>query len=150
MFLLLALLAGLGSVQVRLESEGLFLHVTVPRKIQSNESEVSGNKVNCYYQGYAAEHPSSVVTLSVCSGLRGFLQFENISYGIEPLDSSARFEHIVYQMKNYHPDVPMFAENYSHIWHKDQPYKVHLGAQNSSSVTDNISSLSSNPESAAK
>ncbi|XP_006164800.1 disintegrin and metalloproteinase domain-containing protein 18 isoform X2 [Tupaia chinensis] len=175
MFLLLALLAGLGSVQVRLESEGLFLHVTVPRKIQSNESEVSGNKltyaitidgkpytlhlrkrsflaqnflvytynetgslysesshfkVNCYYQGYAAEHPSSVVTLSVCSGLRGFLQFENISYGIEPLDSSARFEHIVYQMKNYHPDVPMFAENYSHIWHKDQPYKVHLGAQN--------------------
>ncbi|MBZ3886767.1 Disintegrin and metalloproteinase domain-containing protein 9 [Sciurus carolinensis] len=86
-------------------------------------------KMHCHYQGYVAESPNSVVTLSVCSGLRGFLQFENISYGIEPLESSARFEHIIYQVKNGSPDVLTLADNYSHIWQKDQFYKVHLSSQ---------------------
>ncbi|KAF4026212.1 hypothetical protein G4228_018355, partial [Cervus hanglu yarkandensis] len=156
------------------DSEGMFLYVTVPQKIRSNESEdwekqvtyiitidkkpytlhlrkhsfVSQNflvytynetgslhsessyfKMQCHYQGYIADFPNSVVTLSICSGLRGFLQFENISYGIEPLESSARFEHIIYQVKNDHPDKPMFAENYSNIWQKDQSYTIHLSSQ---------------------
>ncbi|XP_054099850.2 disintegrin and metalloproteinase domain-containing protein 18 isoform X1 [Callithrix jacchus] len=85
--------------------------------------------MHCYYQGYAAEFPNSFVTLSICSGLRGLLQFENTSYGIEPLEFSARFEHIIYQMKNNDPNVSSLAENYSHIWQKDQPYKVHLSSQ---------------------
>ncbi|VTJ78570.1 Hypothetical predicted protein, partial [Marmota monax] len=59
----------------------------------------------------------------------GFLQFENISYGIEPLESSARFEHIIYQVKNGNPDVLTFADNYSHIQQKDQLYKFHLSSQ---------------------
>ncbi|GAB1293054.1 Disintegrin and metalloproteinase domain-containing protein 18 [Apodemus speciosus] len=72
---------------------------------------------HCHYQGYVDEVPNSVVTLSICSGLRGFLQLENISYGIEPLESSARFEHIVYQVRN---NNSMIAENYSHIWQAGQ------------------------------
>lgn len=44
---------------------------------------------------------------------RGFLQLENSSYGIEPLESSARFEHIVYQMKG---NSSTLAANYSRIW----------------------------------
>ncbi|XP_070109131.1 disintegrin and metalloproteinase domain-containing protein 18 isoform X3 [Equus caballus] len=174
MFLLLALLAELGRLHARLDSEGVFLQVTVPRKIKSNESEglekqviyiitidekpctlhlrkhsfLSQNflvyaysengslhaessyfKTHCHYQGYIADFPNSVATLSICSGLRGFLQFENISYGIEPLESSARFEHIIYQVKNNNPDIPMLSENYSDIWQKDKPYKVHLSSQ---------------------
>nr|XP_054354842.1 disintegrin and metalloproteinase domain-containing protein 18 isoform X6 [Pongo pygmaeus] len=174
MFLLLALLTELGRLQAHEGSEGIFLHVTVPRKIKSNDSEGSERKMiyiitidgqpytlrlrkqlflpqnflvytynetgslhsespyfmmHCHYQGYAAEFPNSFVTLSICSGLRGFLQFENISYGIEPLESSARFEHIIYQMKNNDPNVSILAENYSHIWQKDQPYKVPLNSQ---------------------
>ncbi|KAB1257754.1 Disintegrin and metalloproteinase domain-containing protein 18 [Camelus dromedarius] len=86
-------------------------------------------QMHCHYQGYVANFPSSAVTLSICSGLRGFLQFENITYGIEPLESSARFEHIIYQVKNDNPDMPMLAENYSNIWQKDQPYKIHLSSQ---------------------
>ncbi|XP_061260535.1 disintegrin and metalloproteinase domain-containing protein 18-like isoform X2 [Bos javanicus] len=174
MFLLLALLAALGGLLASQDSEGMFLYVTVPQKISSNESEdwekqvtyiitidnkpytlhlrkhsfVSQNflvytynetgslhsessyfKMNCHYQGYIAGFPNSVVTLSICSGLRGFLQFENISYGIEPLEFSARFEHIIYQVKNDHPDKPMFAENYSNIWQKDQSYTIHLSSQ---------------------
>lgn len=57
---------------------------------------------------------------------RGFLQLENISYGIEPLESSAKFEHIVYQLKN---DTPVLAENYSRIWQTDQLNKGHPDAQ---------------------
>uniref|UniRef100_A0A2R9AHJ0 ADAM metallopeptidase domain 18 n=1 Tax=Pan paniscus TaxID=9597 RepID=A0A2R9AHJ0_PANPA len=169
MFLLLALLTELGRLQAHEGSEGIFLHVTVPQKIKSNDSEVSERKImiqtffiiswffrsflpqnflvytynetgslhsespyfmmHCHYQGYAAEFPNSFVTLSICSGLRGFLQFENISYGIEPVESSARFEHIIYQMKNNDPNVSILAVNYSHIWQKDQPYKVPLNSQ---------------------
>ncbi|XP_048648824.1 disintegrin and metalloproteinase domain-containing protein 18 isoform X10 [Marmota marmota marmota] len=95
----------------------------------SLQSESSYVMMHCHYQGYVAESPHSVVTLSVCSGLRGFLQFENISYGIEPLESSARFEHIIYQVKNGNPDVLTFADNYSHIMQKDQLYKFHLSSQ---------------------
>ncbi|CAH6787150.1 disintegrin and metalloproteinase domain-containing protein 18 [Phodopus roborovskii] len=81
---------------------------------------------HCYYRGYIDEYPNSTVTLNICSGLRGFLQFENISYRIEPLESSARFEHIVYQVKNANP---MLAENYSHIWQTGQLDKGHFSAQ---------------------
>uniref|UniRef100_A0A8C6AND0 ADAM metallopeptidase domain 18 n=1 Tax=Monodon monoceros TaxID=40151 RepID=A0A8C6AND0_MONMO len=95
----------------------------------SLHSESSYFKMHCHYQGYVADFPNSVVTLSIYSGLRGFLQFENISYGIEPLESSARFEHIIYQVKNDNPDMPMLAENYSNIWQKDEPYKIHLNSQ---------------------
>ncbi|XP_070108865.1 disintegrin and metalloproteinase domain-containing protein 18-like [Equus caballus] len=116
-FLLLALLAELGRLHARLDSDGVFPQVTVPRKIKSNESEglekqviyiitidenytlhlrkhsfLSQNflvyacnengslhaessyfKMHCHYQGYVADFPNSVVTLSICSGLRGFL-----------------------------------------------------------------------------
>uniref|UniRef100_A0A286ZN86 ADAM metallopeptidase domain 18 n=2 Tax=Sus scrofa TaxID=9823 RepID=A0A286ZN86_PIG len=174
MLLLLALLAAFGGLQARLDSEGIFLQVTVPQKIRSRESEDSETQVtyiitidrkpytlhlrkhpflaqnflvytrnkngsfhsepsyfmmHCHYQGYVADFPNSAVTLSICSGLRGFLQFENISYGIEPLDSSASFEHIIYQVKNDSPDIPVLAENDSNVLQKDEPYKIHLSSQ---------------------
>uniref|UniRef100_A0A8C3WP32 ADAM metallopeptidase domain 18 n=1 Tax=Catagonus wagneri TaxID=51154 RepID=A0A8C3WP32_9CETA len=174
MLLLPALLAVLGGLHARLDSEGLFLQVTVPQKIRSSEGEDSEKQVtyiitldkrpytlhlrkhpflsqnflvytrnkngsfhlepsyfqlHCHYQGYVADFPNSAVTLSLCSGLRGFLQFENISYGIEPLDSSGSFEHLIYQVKSGSPDRPMLAENYSHVWPQDEPYKINLSAQ---------------------
>ncbi|XP_054576289.1 disintegrin and metalloproteinase domain-containing protein 18 isoform X3 [Eptesicus fuscus] len=174
MILLLALLTELGRLHARMDSEGIFLQVTVPHKIKSSESEgikrqviyiitidkksytlhltkssflsqdflvytfnetgslhtdSSYFKMHCHYQGYAANFPNSAATLSICSGLRGFLQFENISYGIEPLESSARFEHIIYQVKNNNTDIPMLVENYSNIWQKKQTYKDYLSSQ---------------------
>uniref|UniRef100_A0A8D0GYT7 Uncharacterized protein n=1 Tax=Sphenodon punctatus TaxID=8508 RepID=A0A8D0GYT7_SPHPU len=68
---------------------------------------------DCYYQGYIAGFPNSVVTLSICSGLRGILQFENVSYGIEPLVSSPGFEHLVYQIKDENREGPLSAGNYN-------------------------------------
>ncbi|XP_061205612.1 disintegrin and metalloproteinase domain-containing protein 2-like [Neopsephotus bourkii] len=57
-------------------------------------------KGSCYYQGYIDGFPSSAVTLSTCSGLRGLLQFDNVSYGIEPLGYSPAFEHLVYRVRD--------------------------------------------------
>ncbi|XP_008945198.1 PREDICTED: disintegrin and metalloproteinase domain-containing protein 2-like, partial [Merops nubicus] len=55
-------------------------------------------KGGCQYRGYVEGFPSSAVTLSTCSGLRGLLQLENISYGIEPLGYSPDFEHFAYRL----------------------------------------------------
>ncbi|NXT28864.1 ADA32 protein, partial [Syrrhaptes paradoxus] len=52
----------------------------------------------CHYRGYVEGVPGSAVTLSACAGLRGLLQFENVSYGIEPLGYSPAFEHFVYRV----------------------------------------------------
>uniref|UniRef100_A0A8C6IYJ9 Uncharacterized protein n=1 Tax=Melopsittacus undulatus TaxID=13146 RepID=A0A8C6IYJ9_MELUD len=55
---------------------------------------------HCYYQGYIDGFPGSAVTLSTCSGLRGLLQLDNVSYGIEPLGYSPAFEHLVYRVRD--------------------------------------------------
>ncbi|XP_023607595.1 A disintegrin and metallopeptidase domain 3-like [Myotis lucifugus] len=83
----------------------------------------SFEKGHCFYQGYAAEIPFSVVTLSTCSGLRGLLQFENISYGIEPLESSAKYEHMLYQIKNKADFLPL-QDNYPMIHLGDEAYRI--------------------------
>ncbi|XP_053253227.1 disintegrin and metalloproteinase domain-containing protein 2-like isoform X4 [Podarcis raffonei] len=54
----------------------------------------------CFYQGYIQGFPNSVAILSTCHGLRGLLQFENVSYGVEHLKDSANFEHLIYQINN--------------------------------------------------
>ncbi|XP_034508285.1 A disintegrin and metallopeptidase domain 3-like [Ailuropoda melanoleuca] len=69
-------------------------------------------KRHCLYQGYAAEVPKSVVTLSTCSGLRGLLLLQNVSYGIEPLESAAAYEHMLYQTRNNKIDFSPVQENY--------------------------------------
>ncbi|XP_055972635.1 LOW QUALITY PROTEIN: disintegrin and metalloproteinase domain-containing protein 18-like [Sorex fumeus] len=86
-------------------------------------------KTHCTYQGYIADFPNSVATINICSGLRGLIQLENISYGIEPLESSARFEHIIYQVKSDNADNSILAGNYSNIWHKNQSSEVFLSSQ---------------------
>ncbi|XP_065254695.1 disintegrin and metalloproteinase domain-containing protein 18-like [Emys orbicularis] len=96
-------------------------------------------KADCYYQGYIAGFPNSLVTLSTCSGLRGLLQFENASYGIEPLDSSPGFEHIIYQIKNENTQSPLFANNYTDIGREKVTekvsFKLHTDIESMSDVT---------------
>ncbi|KAM5264105.1 disintegrin and metalloproteinase domain-containing protein 2-like [Ctenodactylus gundi] len=64
----------------------------------------------CYYQGYIEGHPNSMVTITTCNGLRGLLQFENVSYGIEPLEASVGFEHVIYQVKNEKKGISLYTE----------------------------------------
>uniref|UniRef100_A0A8C9KJU8 A disintegrin and metallopeptidase domain 3-like n=1 Tax=Panthera tigris altaica TaxID=74533 RepID=A0A8C9KJU8_PANTA len=84
----------------------------------------SFTKGHCFYQGYTAEIPKSVVTLSTCSGLRGLLQLENVSYGIEPLESAVAYEHMLYQINNDKVDFSPLQENYSITQLADQSYRI--------------------------
>uniref|UniRef100_A0A8C6CTN0 Uncharacterized protein n=1 Tax=Moschus moschiferus TaxID=68415 RepID=A0A8C6CTN0_MOSMO len=91
-------------------------------------------KVYCFYQGYAREIPNSVVTLSTCSGLRGLLQFENVSYGIEPLESSTTYEHVIYPLRDKKSDFSPISENNSTTQFADQPYKILVKSNKDSDV----------------
>ncbi|XP_055465829.1 disintegrin and metalloproteinase domain-containing protein 2-like [Psammomys obesus] len=64
----------------------------------------------CYFQGSVEGYPNSMVIVSTCTGLRGFLQFGNASYGIEPLESSIGFEHVIYQVEPRKGDALLYTE----------------------------------------
>lgn len=53
---------------------------------------------------------------------RGLLQFENVSYGIEPLESSVGFEHVIYQVKHKKADVSLYNEK--DIGSRDLSFKL--------------------------
>ncbi|XP_048657424.1 disintegrin and metalloproteinase domain-containing protein 2 [Marmota marmota marmota] len=76
----------------------------------------------CYYQGFVEGYPNSMVMVSACTGLRGLLQFENATYGIEPLESSVGFEHVIYQVKYKNETVSLYTEKDIEI--KNLPYKI--------------------------
>ncbi|XP_049628672.1 A disintegrin and metallopeptidase domain 3-like [Suncus etruscus] len=78
---------------------------------------------HCFYQGYAAEITESVVTLSTCSGLRGLFQLENVTYGIEPLESAATYEHIIYQINDDKFESHLLKEKH-HTQFIDPSYKI--------------------------
>ncbi|XP_038603264.1 disintegrin and metalloproteinase domain-containing protein 18-like, partial [Tachyglossus aculeatus] len=92
-------------------------------------SDFPNVKMQCHFQGYIAGFPNSLVTLNTCSGLRGLLQFENKSYGIEPLENAAGFEHLIYQVKNENAKVPLLSENNTESRHKESSYKVHISEE---------------------
>uniref|UniRef100_A0A8V0XGA3 ADAM metallopeptidase domain 12 n=2 Tax=Gallus gallus TaxID=9031 RepID=A0A8V0XGA3_CHICK len=54
---------------------------------------------HCYYHGNVRGYPSSSVSLSTCSGLRGIIVFENKSYILEPLEGATN-EHKIYRAEN--------------------------------------------------
>ncbi|XP_008570929.1 PREDICTED: disintegrin and metalloproteinase domain-containing protein 1-like [Galeopterus variegatus] len=53
---------------------------------------------DCHYEGYIEGVPGSFVSVNTCAGLRGILIKEEKSYGIKPMNSSKRFEHVLYTM----------------------------------------------------
>uniref|UniRef100_A0A8C5L1I9 ADAM metallopeptidase domain 3 n=1 Tax=Jaculus jaculus TaxID=51337 RepID=A0A8C5L1I9_JACJA len=89
--------------------------------LQTDSSFVTGH---CFYQGHIAEIPQSVVTLSTCSGLRGLLQLQNISYGIEPLETSATYEHMIYEIKNNKSDYSPSRKKDLNFQYGDQSYRI--------------------------
>uniref|UniRef100_A0A663MKC9 ADAM metallopeptidase domain 9 n=1 Tax=Athene cunicularia TaxID=194338 RepID=A0A663MKC9_ATHCN len=73
-------------------------------KLQSEYPDVQDH---CHYQGYVEGALDSVVAVSTCSGLRGLVTVENITYGIEPLDSSSGSKHILYRLDNVKKEPTM-------------------------------------------
>ncbi|XP_060105157.1 disintegrin and metalloproteinase domain-containing protein 9-like [Heteronotia binoei] len=50
----------------------------------------------CYYRGYVEGTADSLVALSTCFGLTGFLKIGDQYYGIEPLAGSQTFQHVLH------------------------------------------------------
>ncbi|XP_003803236.1 A disintegrin and metallopeptidase domain 3-like [Otolemur garnettii] len=95
----------------------------------------SFKKGHCFYQGYAAEIPKSIATLNICSGLRGLLHLENITYGIKPLEMSPAYEHMLYQIKdNTINDFPL-QENYFMSQYVDKSYDILFKSEKNSGDT---------------
>lgn len=55
---------------------------------------------------------------------RGLLHLENVSYGIEPLESAAAYEHMLYQIKKYKVDFLPLQENHPRTQVVDQSYQI--------------------------
>ncbi|XP_005410605.1 PREDICTED: disintegrin and metalloproteinase domain-containing protein 5-like isoform X2 [Chinchilla lanigera] len=68
-------------------------------------------QMDCSYSGYVTGFPHSLVALMTCSGLRGVMQFKNVSYKIEPLEAVSGFMHLIYEENNDNTHVPLFGEN---------------------------------------
>ncbi|XP_021074349.1 disintegrin and metalloproteinase domain-containing protein 5-like [Mus pahari] len=78
---------------------------------------------NCNYNGYVAGFPNSIVTLTICTGLRGTIQFENVSYAIEPVETLSGFVHVIYENTNKHAVIPDLGKNQSYGWSDESDYQ---------------------------
>ncbi|XP_078540965.1 disintegrin and metalloproteinase domain-containing protein 9-like [Lissotriton helveticus] len=67
-------------------------------------------KKDCYYQGYVLDSPNSAATLRACTGLRGLVEFANISYAIEPFQVLHGFKHLLHRLDSLGKDL-LFPDN---------------------------------------
>ncbi|XP_039857341.1 disintegrin and metalloproteinase domain-containing protein 12 isoform X2 [Simochromis diagramma] len=84
------------------KNEGLFASHYTETHYREDGSAVTGahNFTNhCYYHGEVQAHPSSDVTLSACSGLRGFIALENKTFIIEPVSGDDTGVHFIYRVE---------------------------------------------------
>ncbi|XDB65180.1 hypothetical protein ABFV05_018796 [Capra hircus] len=88
------------------------------------------SQMDCNYHGYVAGFPNSLVSLNICSGLRGTLQFKNISYALEPVESISGFVHMIYEEKNDVSAIPLLLENDTYSYERSQ-YKVRKSSERS-------------------
>ncbi|XP_053516054.1 disintegrin and metalloproteinase domain-containing protein 32 [Artibeus jamaicensis] len=104
----------------------------------SVNSHSSNIQTQCYYQGSVEGYPNSIVTLSTCLGLRGILQFENVSYGIEPLETEAEFQHILYKLRNENIKFAVHTENNRDIGQNPMDYNIFISEKVETDVSDLI------------
>uniref|UniRef100_A0A2K5K2S3 ADAM metallopeptidase domain 32 n=1 Tax=Colobus angolensis palliatus TaxID=336983 RepID=A0A2K5K2S3_COLAP len=102
----------------------------------SMNAHSSDIQTQCYYQGNIEGYPDSMVTLSTCSGLRGILQFENVSYAIEPLESAVEFQHVLYKLENEDNDIAIFSENNRSLEEHPMDDNIFISEQSESAVPD--------------
>ncbi|NWZ09937.1 ADAM9 protein, partial [Agelaius phoeniceus] len=66
-------------------------------KLQATPSK---NETHCYYHGTVEGIADSTLALSTCDGLRGILYIGGKWYGMEPLNTSSTFEHVLYELED--------------------------------------------------
>ncbi|XP_035461613.2 disintegrin and metalloproteinase domain-containing protein 12 isoform X3 [Scophthalmus maximus] len=84
------------------KNEGLFASHYTETHYGEDGSAVTGAHNftnNCYYHGEVQAYPNSDVTLSACSGLRGFIALENKTFIIEPASGQDDGSHFIYRVE---------------------------------------------------
>ncbi|XP_028278923.1 disintegrin and metalloproteinase domain-containing protein 12-like isoform X2 [Parambassis ranga] len=84
------------------KNEGLFAsHYTETHYLKDGSAVTGAHNFtnNCYYHGEVQAHPNSDVTLSACTGLRGFIALENKTFIIEPVEGRVTGAHFVYRVE---------------------------------------------------
>ncbi|KAG8512505.1 A disintegrin and metallopeptidase domain 3, partial [Galemys pyrenaicus] len=116
----LLIISGLGWLTcANHNSETSFLEITIPRKIRTNR--IDGNEPEMHVT-YAIKIGRRIYTFHLEK--QGLLQFEDISYGIEPLESAATYEHMLYQINNNKVDFPPLRGNYPSAQLVDQSHRI--------------------------
>uniref|UniRef100_A0A8C3VYF8 Disintegrin and metalloproteinase domain-containing protein 5-like n=1 Tax=Catagonus wagneri TaxID=51154 RepID=A0A8C3VYF8_9CETA len=96
----------------------------------TQHSQSLSAQMDCNYHGYIAGFPNSLVSLNTCSGLRGTLQFKNISYGIEPVEAVSGFMHMIYEEKNNSTNISLLWNNAIDInSYENSPYQVRKSSE---------------------
>ncbi|XP_010615448.1 disintegrin and metalloproteinase domain-containing protein 32-like [Fukomys damarensis] len=99
-------------------------------------SQSSGIQSECYYHGYVEGHLNSLAILSTCSGLRGILHFGNVSYGIEPLDSTVEFQHVLYQLGDENSELGILTKNSRSMEKYAVGYNIFISEKSETPVPD--------------
>ncbi|XP_061767542.1 disintegrin and metalloproteinase domain-containing protein 12-like isoform X2 [Nerophis ophidion] len=96
---LLLLAEGQQLVLLLEKNQGLFASHYTETHYQEDGGAVTNahNVTNCYYHGTVQAHPDSDVTLSACSGLRGFIALENKAFMVEPASGQEVGVHYIYR-----------------------------------------------------
>ncbi|XP_070264546.1 disintegrin and metalloproteinase domain-containing protein 32 [Myotis yumanensis] len=116
-------------------AENFMVYLYKQGSVNSHSSNI---QTQCYYEGYVEGYPNSIVILSTCSGLRGLLQLENVSYGIEPLEVEVEFQHLLYKLKNENNVFVVHAENSRGLEQKPMDYSISISEKSESAVQDLI------------
>ncbi|XP_048648722.1 disintegrin and metalloproteinase domain-containing protein 32-like [Marmota marmota marmota] len=106
--------------------------------VSSHSSDIL---TQCYYQGYIEGYPNSIVTLNTCFGLRGILQFENVSFAIEPLESAMDFQHVLYKLGDGNNELRVFNKNDRSTEKQPVVYNIVTGEKESELLLLDLPSL---------
>ncbi|XP_064173580.1 disintegrin and metalloproteinase domain-containing protein 12-like isoform X1 [Anguilla rostrata] len=85
------------------KNEGLFANRYTETHYLEDGSSVTAARnftVNCYYHGEVQGHEHSDVSLSTCTGLRGFITLENKTLVLEPAFYPDNGTHLIYRGEN--------------------------------------------------
>ncbi|XP_054838270.1 disintegrin and metalloproteinase domain-containing protein 9-like isoform X2 [Eublepharis macularius] len=83
-------------------------------------------KTHCYYHGVLEGVADSLLAFSTCDGLRGILHIGGKRYGMEPIDGSDQFEHILYRAENFSQDSFLCGVQNNHLYHPQQNIEAFL------------------------
>nr|XP_017207314.1 disintegrin and metalloproteinase domain-containing protein 12 isoform X2 [Danio rerio] len=87
------------------KNHGLFAsHYTETHYREDGQTVTSthNSTMNCYYHGEVQGYVHSEVTLSTCSGIRGFVLLENKTLMVEPAFEPANDTHVIYDGHHLH------------------------------------------------